>query len=208
MKLLVISSSDKIDNEQVIIRKMFDMGLTTLHLRKPKLSNDALKKYLEDFGEEYHKKIIIHTHHNLIWDFDLKGIHLNKAHKKSRFKTRFQHYLYKMKRKDLVRTTSCGSVSSLAQIYKDFEYVMLTPVFADKQEHRPVFSRSTLDVVMTKFPKKVIARGGATLEDIEKAAEIGFSGIAFHKTIWESPDPLKEFEKIYRRYKELGISID
>jgi thiamine-phosphate pyrophosphorylase len=208
MKLLVISTSDKIDNEHVIIRKMFDMGLSTLHLRKPKLSSENMKKFLDDFSEEYQKKIIIHTHHNLIWDYNLKGIHLTKAHKKDKYKNWFQRRLYKFKRKDMIRTTSCGSVSSLAVLYKEFEYVMLTPVFASKQAHRPNFSRSTLDIITTKFPKKIIARGGATMADIETAKEIGFSGIAFHKAIWESPDPLKEFENVYKRYKELGIAID
>jgi thiamine-phosphate pyrophosphorylase len=208
MRLLVISATDKIENEHVIIRKMFDMGLTTLHLRKPKLSTENMKKYLDDFAEEYQKKMIIHTHHGLIWDYPLKGIHLTKSHKKNRFKSWVQHSLYKMKRKDMIRTTSCGSVSTLSQIYNDFEYVMLTPIFADKQEHRPTFSRGTLDIVMTKFPKKIVARGGATLAEIEKANDIGFSGIAFHKAIWESPDPLKQFENILNRYKELGIPID
>jgi thiamine monophosphate synthase len=116
--------------------------------------------------------------------------------------------MFKFARKEVMRTTSCGSVSSLATLYKEFEYVMLTPVFASKQEHRPNFSRSTLDIITTKYPKKIIARGGATMQDIERAKEIGFSGIAFHKAIWEGGDPLKEFDNIFRRYKELGIPVE
>jgi len=208
MKLLLISTSNTLEGEHILLRKMFDAGLETLHVRKPKLSTEALKKYLEGFSEEYHKKIIIHTHHNLLWDFNLKGIHLTKSHKKHPYKMWAQHQLFKLRRKGIIRTTSCSSLSSLAESYAEFEYIMLSPIFAGTQEHRPTFSRGTLDTIMTKFPKKVIARGGANVNSIEKAREIGFSGVAFHNAIWHHQDPVQAFEDIMNRYKELGLSLD
>jgi len=208
MKLLVISPSNTLEGESILIRKMFDAGLGTLHVRKPKLSTEGLKKYLENYSEEHHKKMIIHTHHNLLWEFNLKGIHLTKSHKKSPYKIWVQHQLFKLRRKNIIRTTSCSSLTSLAESYNEYEYIMLSPIFAGTQEHRPTFSRGTLDTIMTKFPKKVIARGGANVTNIEKAHDIGFSGVAFHNAIWHHENPVAAFAEIMNRYKELGLSLD
>jgi len=205
MKLLVISSSSPVDSESVIVKKLIDEGLETLHIRKPKLSTDALRKFLDEFKEEYHKHMIIHTHHNLIWDYNLQGIHVTKAHKKKKLRTLFEKKLFKFRRPNMIRTTSCSSISSLAESYPEFEYVMLSPIFVTPQEHRPTFSRSTLDTIMNKFPKKIVARGGANMSHIEKAKEIGFSGIAFHNAVWRNENPIKAFTELRDRYKQLGL---
>lgn len=205
MKLLVISSSSPVNSESVVIKKIIDQGLETLHIRKPKLSTDALRKFLDEFSEEYHKHMIIHTHHNLAWDFNLQGVHVTKAHKKQKLRMWIEEKVYKFRRPDIIRTTSCSSVSSLAENYPIYEYILLSPIFVTPQEHRPTFSRSTLSTIMTKFPKKIIARGGANISHIEKANEIGFSGIAFHNAIWRSEDPIRAFTELRDRYKQLGL---
>lgn len=209
MKLIVISSSSNKDTEQSIIKEMIDMGLPTLHLRKPQMSTENMKKYLEEFTPEQRKHIVIHSHHRILWDYHLKGIHLTKSHKKRPFRAWLTQQVIKIKRgDDFTLSTSCSSLSSMAASYNEFQYVMLTPVFGQTQEHRPNFSRGTLDVIMAKYPGKIIARGGANVEAIEKAKEIGFAGLAFHNFIWKSPDPVGQLKKIIERYKELGIPIE
>ena len=208
MKLLIISPSESTDTEHIIIRNMIDKGITSLHIRKPHMSTEGLKKYLDSFPEEYHTKMIIHAHHNLLRNFNLKGIHLTKTHRKKKYRLWAQRQLFRLMRKKLLKTTSCSSISSLAESYKDFEYIMLTPIFTHKQEHRPAFSQNTLDDILAKYPGKIVARGGATIESIEKARDIGFTGIAFHNAVWHKPNPLKEFESIHARFKGLGTPID
>jgi len=208
MKLMLISSSDDIKNEHEVIKAMFDLGLPTFHLRKPHFSAEHLKTYLNEFSKEHLKKIIIHTHHSLAWDFRLKGIHLTKSDRKKKYRSWLLYKLLKLKQRSLIRSTSCSSLSSLTSSYKDFDYIMLTPVFAGVQEHRPTFSRGTLHSIVKKYPNKIVARGGAKVDNIEKGKEIGFTGIAFHNSIWRNPDPLKELERAINKYKELGIPIE
>ncbi len=62
MKLIVITASKNIENEHLILGKMLDMGLPSLHVRKPKLNEENLKRYLDEFTPAQRKKIIIHTH--------------------------------------------------------------------------------------------------------------------------------------------------
>ncbi len=40
MKLIVITSAKNIENEHYLLSKMLDMGLPSLHIRKPKLSSN------------------------------------------------------------------------------------------------------------------------------------------------------------------------
>lgn len=95
----------------------------------------------------------------------------------------------------------------MADNYKTYDYVMLTPVFTDPQGHRPSFSPLLLQQVLRSFPGKIVARGGADADSIEKARELGFSGIAFHNFFWGQEDPQKEFDKVMDRFQKLGITF-
>jgi thiamine-phosphate pyrophosphorylase len=208
MKLMVLTSSPEVENEVIYIKQMLDAGLPTLHLRKPTSSIDYLKKVLDGLSSEHHKKILLHTHYGLLWDYNLKGIHLSKADRQRKYKAWLTYHALKLRRPNILRSTSCSSISTLAESYNAYDYIMLTPVFTGVQEHRPTFSRGTLKVIAKKYPERIIARGGASANNIEKAVEIGFNGIAFHNSIWKNPEPVKEFERIINRYKELGLPIE
>ena len=208
MKLILVTPSTSRDKEQNILRQMLDLGLPTLHVRKPHLSTESLKKYLDHFSKEHQKRMMIHSHHALLWDYDLKGIHLTKAHKKKQFRSWAIQKLIKFRRGNFSMSTSCNSISSMAASYNEFEYIMLTPVFGQTQEHRPTFSRGTLDLIIGKYPGKIIARGGANIESIAKAYDIGFTGMAFQNFIWKHDDPVGQFIQVLNRFKELGIPVE
>lgn len=208
MKLIVLTSSKNIENEHIILGKMLDMGLESLHVRKPKLSEENLKNYLDQFSKAHRKKIIIHTHHNLMMHFELKGIHVSKRHRNKKLKFLIDKLKFRLRRGSFVMGTSCKSLSSMDEIYPDFDYVMLSPVFTNPHGHRPSFNLGTLKRIIPHYPGKVIARGGATLDSIEKAHELKFAGIAFQRFIWDHPEPVQTFEKIVNRFHELGLPVE
>lgn len=208
MKLIVITPSQNLVDEYSLASYMLKNGLPTLHVRKPSFGTEAMANYLEHFSEEEHKKMVLHSHHRILLDYDLKGLHLSRRHRKKRFRSWLTQTLIELKRGGHVSlSTSCKSLSSMADNYNEFEYIMLTPVFTDPQGHRPSFSPSMLQQVIRNYPDKVIARGGTTADSIDKARDMGFAGIAFHNGIWTSPDPVKEFDKIINRFHQLGISF-
>ncbi len=208
MKLIVITASKNIENEHLILGKMLDMGLPSLHVRKPKLNEENLKRYLDEFTPAQRKKIIIHTHHNLLMHFELKGIHVSKRERNKKLGFFFQKAKLRLRRGKFIMGTSCKSLSSLDATYKDFDYIMISPVFTNPHGHRPSFNAGTLKRIIPTYPGKVIARGGATLDSIEKAKELGFAGIAFQRYIWDNAEPLATFEKIIYRFKELGLPTE
>jgi thiamine-phosphate pyrophosphorylase len=208
MKLIVITPSINIENEHSVLGKMLDMGLPSLHVRKPKLSTENLKKYLNGFTKSQRKKIVIHTHYQLLWHFNLKGIHVSKKQRKRKIRFFFAKIKLHLRRGRFVMGTSSKSLASLGDSYKGFDYIMLSPAFTSPHGHRPSFNRGSLKRMLPLYPDKVIARGGATIDSIAQAKEIGFSGIVFQRSIWGKPDPLIAFQEILDRFKELGLTVE
>src|SRR6478735_786042 len=80
MRLIVITPSKDVPDEQTLVTKMFESGLKTLHLRKPKHSTAQMMDYIKEIPKHFHNRIVIHSHHKLALKFNLKGIHLSRTH--------------------------------------------------------------------------------------------------------------------------------
>jgi thiamine-phosphate pyrophosphorylase len=210
MKLSVITTSHNIEQEHDIINTIFEMGLPTLHVKKRRLSTSKMIKYLEGIKAEYHNRLILHTHRDLIWKYKLKGIHVSRNRKSKILKWwRMKSTLY-IRGGGYLVGTSCKSLTSIDKHYSEFDYLMISPIFTNPYGHRPSFNPGTLKRVVPSYPGKIIARGGANVDNnsIEIAQEIGFAGISFHMSIWGKPNPVEEFEKIMNRFNQLGIEVE
>jgi thiamine-phosphate pyrophosphorylase len=208
MRFIVITPSKNADNEYGIVSHMLNNGLPTLHVRKPGFSKEELVNYIEHFTEEQQNKMVLHSHHSILLDYDLKGIHMSRRHRRKQFQSWLTQTKIEMRmNRKISISSSSKSLSSMADNYKTYEYVMLTPVFTDPQGHRPSFSPLLLQQVLRSFPDKIVARGGADAESIEKARDLGFSGVAFHNFFWSHEEPIKEFGKVMERFNSLGITI-
>ena len=86
MKLVVITQSQKSDNEIAAIIQMFEAGLETLHVRKNRFSTKELEEYIKEIPAHFHNRIIIHSHHRLALKYDLKGFHFTTTHLDKKFK--------------------------------------------------------------------------------------------------------------------------
>jgi thiamine-phosphate pyrophosphorylase len=208
MKFIVLTPSKNVIDEYNLVSHMLKNGLPTIHIRKPSFTSEEMVNYIEHFTDEEQSKMVLHSHHRILLDYDMKGIHLSKRHRSKEFRSWVTKTLVEMRMgKKITLSTSCKSLSSMANNYSDFDYVMLTPVFTDPQGHRPSFSPTLLQQIMRKYPDKVVARGGSSAESIEKARDMGFAGIAFHNYLWSKSEPEKEFDKIVERFGQLGINV-
>jgi len=211
MKLIVISSSGIIENEAKLITGLFEAGLETFHLRKHKLSTKATKELLNAIPEHFHKRIIIHSHHNLAWRFNLRGIHLTKSHIKRKYKTWLTIKIIQLKNREISITSSFNNIGQLFEINKNysFSYVFLSPIFDSlNSKFQGGFTEHSLKSAIQKTTAKVIARGGVDMNAIEKANTIGFEGLAFYSAIWKKKEPIAEFNKIIEKFQELKIPIE
>lgn len=204
MRVILISSTENVDNETALVTRLFENGLENFHLRKPKFSTRELKKYIEEIPYQYHRGIIIHSHHKLALKFKLKGIHITKSHQKKKYRTLLTIRFLKFKRPDIIITRSFNKIASLFEEKTQFDYVFLSPVFESfSSKYQSGFTEHSLKFALEKTAFKVVARGGIKFETIEKAKELGFYGAALYNAIWKHPEPLNEFIRILKRAKEL-----
>ncbi len=188
MKLVVITKEDFFAEEAAWINALFEAGLEYLHLRKPKSTEVELEELLCKIKEQYYSRIALHDNFQLIVKYNLGGVHLN-----SRNPEPPQGFAGRVSR-------SCHSVEEAAQTKKQYDYVTLSPIFnsISKQGYNAAFTDVQLEQAKACgiIDNKVIALGGVTEENIHRAKEMSFGGVAVLGTIWNEPtkdDAVKKF---------------
>lgn len=210
MKLIVITPSNDIADEPFLVTKMFESGLPTLHLRKPKHSTNSLRKYIEAIPVHFHNRIMLHTHHDLAIQFKLKGIHLGRVHLSKRWK----YFLVRLRLKMRFGTIAKSrSYSRLNQVYEKeeqtFDYFLIGTMFNNMTgELYSGFYEAGLTSANKTTEKILVAKGGTSLKTIQPSVNLGFKGIAFNSYIWNSDSPFENFLKILEEFKTHKLEIE
>ena len=157
----------------------------------------AYRDYLEGVNPRFRSRIMIHSHHDLIHDLTLKGV----------------HYTEKTKPLELTpHPTGClqsAAFHSLHQLREapsrfshGLDYALLSPVFdsiSKKDYQSAQFDRNELRSVLQAVTFSVYALGGVEVTKLEELKALGFTGVAVLGAIWESPDPLSSFRAIQEK---------
>ncbi len=199
LKIAVISSTEISSTKEIeLMKKLFEEGLTLFHLRRPTYDYKRMKDYLSRIPEEYHNRIVIHSHHKLALKFNLKGIHLTSKIRKSKFKFWYVKRFVVAKKKQLTVSTSLHHLAHLDSFDPLFNYVFLSPIFdsISKKDYQSGFNEFTLKKALEKSKYTVYALGGVELENIEKVNDYGFSGVALVGSIWTAKYPVQAFKEI------------
>jgi thiamine-phosphate pyrophosphorylase len=198
--LILISSENDRQDEAKAVSKLFKLGLKKFHLRKPHWSEGQLNIFLEEVPNEYHGRVIIHSHFSLSEKFRLKGIHLNEANRK---------LIAEWKQYKII-SASFHSLQALQENTFPYQYIFLSPVFdsISKPNHSAGFDltslQAELDILRNKKSSlKIIALGGIDEKNILVAKDIGFNGAALLGTVWQANDPVKAFLEIHSLIREL-----
>ncbi len=189
---------------------MFETGLTTLHLRKPKYSTSQMAEYIKEIPSHFHNRIVIHSHHKLALKFKLKGIHLSSTHMSKKWRYVFVRLRLKLR---FARTSKSRSYSRLQQIYKkedqNFDYYLVGTMFNNMTgEFYSGFYEDGIIAAIKNSDKQLIARGGTSPKVIPRAAKVGFHGIAFNSYVWNAESPYANFLKIIEEFKANNISFE
>lgn len=210
MKLIVITPARDVEDEQSLVTKMFESGLRTLHLRKPKYSTNRLREYIKLIPEHFHERIVIHTHHDLALKFKLKGIHLGRIH----LSKKWQYFLVRLRLKlRFDHLSKSRSYSRLQQLFvkeeKKFDYFLLGTMYNNMTgELYSGFYEAGLTNALKTSGKKIIARGGTSISSISKSKQYGFDGIAFNSFIWSADQPYERFLNILKEFEKQQIELE
>lgn len=190
---IIITAERAKANEIELIRKMARFPIS-IHVRKPFFGEKDLMKWLSQFDENQHQKMMLHTGHKLIEQFNLKGLHFKENHLKDE---NLNHLVEKYHARGKKLSASFHSQNE-AESQTQFDYVLLSPVFdsVSKKNYKG-------KIFQLNNPRKpIIALGGITQQNIEKAKIKGFSGVAVLGSIWQCSSPLVAFKNMFNQYEK------
>ncbi len=178
MKLIAITSPQVIDSDALLIKGLCEKGIDFVHLRKPDADISQCRKILAELPESICSRIIIHDFPELYYEFDLKGIHVNKnvtslPSDYTGFKTR-----------------SCHSLDEIIAHRNNFNYLFLSPIFdsISKAGYSSAFSHDVLLQAAHDgiIDKRVIALGGVSLDKLPYLKSLNFGGAAMIGAIYNT----------------------
>lgn len=169
MKKIAITPEKGSLNEIRFICRILNEGFDCLHIRKPNSSPGEVRNLIESIPEEFHGRLKLHGHFELINEFNIGGLHLNKRCPAP------------PKNCSLPLSRSCHSFKELSETPECYEYMFLSPIFdsISKSGYKAAFKKNELTEELKKYPGKVIALGGVTAENMGRVKDYGFAGAAF-----------------------------
>lgn len=190
--IIVISPEDDLKDEIQILNQLFESGLEYYHLRKPSKNHEEHVAYLNAISTTFHNRIVVHFCHELVNEFNLKGIHFQEQKRKDTVETNSGHYFRYLNMFGKSISSSFHEMEVLAQDDFEFDYHLLSPVFSSISKSG--YEGRGFDV--NHIDKVIIGMGGATSENINEFKKLGFKGVGVLGGIWNSDTPIETFKKM------------
>jgi thiamine-phosphate pyrophosphorylase len=182
-------------HETRLIENLMNEEWDFLHVQKPDYSRDELINFLELIPQHHHK-IILHNHRDLIKEFDLAGVNLNR---RDMAELSFEDELtsacdirdFCVKNgRIMIKGIQPDLVTFTAQNFRDIEslpfhtdYVFYSSSNIDLGSS--INDPEILQSFLIQTNKKVIAMGEVNNDQIKIFEELGFDGYAMLGGIWE-----------------------
>lgn len=191
---------ETLPHETLLLNNLMEGDWDFLHVCKPDYSRDEMINFLE-LIPNHHAKVILHSHFDLLREFDVAGININRKvlaqvsfedELKSSCDQRFllvkNYQLYvNGERPDLV-TYSAHSFKEIQEIPFMTDYVFLSPIFDSiaKTGYESAFSDAeVLTAFLENTKERVIALGGVDANRMPICKTLGFKGYAMLGDIWK-----------------------
>ena len=208
--IVLIAPETDVPNELELLNKLFQEGLAYYHLRKPDKDYEGHSAYLEKIDSKFHDRVVVHLYHELIADFNLKGIHFQEQKrrdvltgyelKEKEVRTLLNNYLASLgveSAKIKMISSSFHEPNELQDCNFNFDYHLLSPVFSSISKKG--YKGRGFDV--NHIDKKVIGMGGVTKNNLLEIQKLGFQGIGVLGGIWNSKTPIEDFKAMQEFYR-------
>lgn len=189
--IVLIAPENDIPNEIEILHQLFKEGLQYYHLRKPDKDYQAHCNYLNQIEEQYHNRVVVHYFHELVNEFNLKGIHFQEQKRIDSIDNPGRYF----KGLSMFGKTISSSFHEppvLQSCEFEFDYHLLSPVFSSISKKG--YEGRGFDV--NAINKRIIGMGGVTTENIDEFTKLGFKGVGVLGGIWNSASPISDFKKM------------
>jgi thiamine-phosphate pyrophosphorylase len=188
MEVIAITSQERNPSETQRIIELFESGLDTLLIKKPKWSSKEVETFIEALPNTYHKQILIHGHYHLALKYGLKGIHLRRKHRGATWKNRLKRIWLKIRRPNLVICTTFNSLESIRENRQFFDFVFLSSVFSSRAYYHKNEDSGVnmLRMIVNSASVPVYATGGVRPEHLSVVKLAGFRGVGLASYVWKS----------------------
>lgn len=177
LHIMAITSPDEVEEEPQKLTSLLQSGVTRVHIRKPGWSADKIYALISAIPETYHRRLVLHDHHELSSEFNIGSVHLNSRNPE-RPDTGCKF------------TISCHSVQEVHDAFRQTpepEYVTISPIFDSISKSGYKSSFNIDDLAYRIKGKRIVALGGVTPEKFNILYEKGFFGAALLGYIWGRP---------------------
>jgi thiamine-phosphate pyrophosphorylase len=200
MLKILFTYPEALPHETLLLNNLLTEEWDFLHVRKPDYSKAEMINFLELIGD-FHHKIVLHSHYELIHEFDLAGINLNRKgmallsyEDELKSACDMRSLVLKDKRifvnglvPDLV-TYSAHGFSEIQNLSFNTDYVFLSPIFdsISKVGYEAAFNDAEiLSAFLKTSERKIIALGGVDNSKVGFIKQLGFHGYAMLGDIWK-----------------------
>lgn len=207
--MVVITSPTPMVNEASLINKMFEKGLSLLHVRKPNMNINELRLWVKDIDNCYHQSLVIHIPNIVInnkeWFFEqyialINNLNSTYTHLSTDNCSFVNNYKYKLPK----LSTSVHCITEVNKLSTTIERVFISPIYPSISKKGYSSSINWTEEIQqrTNFNTTLVALGGITPYQIKELKTMGFDDYALLGTIWEADQPLKQFE-LCQHYDQL-----
>ena len=189
--MIVISNPTEIVNEGSIINSLFEEGMEWFHVRKPNYSKAELRSFLSAINSRYYSKLVLHQHHDLANEFQIKRLHFTE---KKRLEAPSD---YSKPSWCESLSTSVHSIVAFNGLPNAFDYAFLSPIYPSISKEKYVPTKNAFEAIKkrTNHYTKLMALGGISVENIEEVLTNGFDDFALLGTLWNTEKTIENFKK-------------
>lgn len=187
--IVLIAPEKDIPNEIEILTQLFQEGLEYYHFRKPDKNYQEHCDYLNQIDPKYHNRIVVHYFHELINEYNLKGIHFQEQKRRDCLDTPSDYFVKLNNMYGKTISSSFHEPKELEQNTFEFDYHLLSPVFSSISKQG--YNGRGFDV--NHINKTIVGMGGVTTNNLAEFDKLGFKGVGVLGGIWNSNKPVEDF---------------
>jgi len=211
MKLVVVGPPFPFEKETNIINELFELGMDYHHIRSPFIEEDVQRKFIKRIKAKHRGKLVIHQHHDMAEEIEIRGVHLKETHRKLLNENDAQYTKWLERKKEQTSfhfSASFHDLTDLVECTHPFDYAFIGPVFSSisKTNYSASWSMAALERAIGDSIVPTVTIGGIRPENIAQVKEWGASGVATLGHIWNSEDPVKSFIELKKQCDLLSMS--
>ena len=176
--------------------KLFDAGLGRLHVQSVRDWNvRQYEAFLQQVPEVFWNRIVLEEQPDLVLSRKLAGFQMLPG---DRIPPRWP--------KTAALSLKCHSYDEMRSTLKGCHYLFLSPIFpsVSKRDYVPQRTHREFQVIVERWRAEggcpVYGLGGITPQNAAHVRALGFDGMAFIGSVWESAQPVQAFLELERAW--------